>query len=870
MARCYICGSPNANFRRTVHTGNSYGVGISSRGTSYSSARAYYGKRSVCAKCAFKIDYNGQKQKYYWSWILPALPLGGAITAQCLGEAELAVPFWIGAIVLSTIAVILTCIGKRKANNWAEENYYIYFPEESQKSNEFVLQSTMAEDCKNNLIESSEKMLKACSEQTTYYISILKNEFDGINGDLCFDADNKEETLKIFENKYCKIGFAFAILNVFGKFIAENSENIKNLWESEIKTFPQEDVLALGNKYIEKAEAAEKDVNDMTNKNTQTLIEQSEKIISFLKERGLSYVVEKIPHFLKLNAISENYQLLETKDRFIIFYEDTWKLASPTTHVKIKGDKINMNGKFMTEKEFVEHMVQAEILKQDKESRQFHILLQSALLYAKYAVKNISIPQETPLDEKLRNEFDYKMSDEEFCGYRLTLAQAEFLKGMSAENKEKICKISKDCVEKHYGTSKTRQELFDGTPGLNWDSWLFAILVKRNGVSDEKQTMFEYFSGFDELESIDLNCEYFKAYPDVKQEVIKHFEWLENPPKIDFKRIVAENGTAAKNFTGRSVKEILDVATSRGIYDEDITINKEFEKSYYHLESIKKTPSIGTLYEDEFKEILECVHNLICKSLAKGNYKFSIPELENFKYNFDTTNTQMEELVKPFYEFNDGIIRNRYFNDLCRDFCNFQYRIYFPSETDAYYFSVIKNLWTDTDEKILRLICGKYTHPRFIAESFFTTYFKETERLDIILKAASSEIKGRWNIEEQSVSKVLSPFVEMINKQNDLHCGVSIKKNKFTDEIFLENKTTSNFYLPYEYKPKHNVDESLSLLKKYAELIGKCPNIKELDTPTFNHKNEIDVIDLWYSMPYSIYYKEKYGSIKNAFKVIAK
>lgn len=76
--------------------------------------------------------------------------------------------------------------------------------------------------------------------------------------------------------------------------------------------------------------------------------------------------------------------------------------------------------------------------------------------------------------------------------------------------------------------------------------------------------------------------------------------------------------------------------------------------------------------------------------------------------------------------------------------------------------------------------------------------------------------------------------------------------------------------MPYEYKPKYNVDESLSLLKKYAELIGKCPNIKELDTPTFNHKNETDVVDLWYSMPYSIYYKEKYGSIKNAFKIIAR
>lgn len=382
------------------------------------------------------------------------------------------------------------------------------------------------------------------------------------------------------------------------------------------------------------------------------------------------------------------------------------------------------------------------------------------------------------MPENLRAEFDYKMSNEEYCGYRLTLAQAEFLKGMSAENKEKICKISKDCVEKDFGTSKTRQELFDGTPGLNWDSWLFAILVKRNGVSDEKQTMFEYFSGFDELENIDLNCEYFKVYPDVKQEVIKHFEWLENPPKIDFKRIVAENGTAAKNFTGRSVKEILDAATSRGIYDDNIIISKEFEKSYHHLESIKKTPSIGTLYENEFKELLECVHNLICKSLANGNYNFSIPELENFKYNFDTTNPQVEELVKPFYEFNDGIIRNRYFNDLCRDFCSFQYGSYFPRETDAYYFSVIKNLWTDTDEKILRLICGKYTHPNFVAESFFTTYFRETGRLNIILNAASPEIKRNWNIDEQSVAKVLSPFVEMINKQNNLHCGVSIKKKQ--------------------------------------------------------------------------------------------
>lgn len=279
MARCYICDSPNANFRRTVHTGTSYGGGIS-----YSSARAYYGKKSLCAKCAFKIDYNKQKQKYYWSWLLPSLPLGGAIVAQCLGEAEFAIPLWIGAIVLSIISGIITYIGKGKVDDWAKENYYAYFPEERQESNESVLQnskvalqSTVTENHKNSFIEISERMLKACSEQTNCYVSILKNEFDGINGEFYFEEKNKGETLEIFENKYCKIGFIIAILNIYRNFIVANLEYIKNFWKDEIKKFPQDDVIELGNKYIRKAEEAEKDVNCITNDNTQILVSHSEK-----------------------------------------------------------------------------------------------------------------------------------------------------------------------------------------------------------------------------------------------------------------------------------------------------------------------------------------------------------------------------------------------------------------------------------------------------------------------------------------------------------------------------------------------------------------------------------------------------------------
>lgn len=55
MANCYLCGNGNANYRRTVSTGTSYGIYSGRRSTS-SSTRVYFGLRSVCEDCASKID----------------------------------------------------------------------------------------------------------------------------------------------------------------------------------------------------------------------------------------------------------------------------------------------------------------------------------------------------------------------------------------------------------------------------------------------------------------------------------------------------------------------------------------------------------------------------------------------------------------------------------------------------------------------------------------------------------------------------------------------------------------------------------------------------------------------------------------------
>ena len=66
MGTCYICGKEHVDYRRTVHTGNSYRTGISSRGRVHTSVASHSGVRTVCASCALSIDYNAKKNAEIW------------------------------------------------------------------------------------------------------------------------------------------------------------------------------------------------------------------------------------------------------------------------------------------------------------------------------------------------------------------------------------------------------------------------------------------------------------------------------------------------------------------------------------------------------------------------------------------------------------------------------------------------------------------------------------------------------------------------------------------------------------------------------------------------------------------------------------
>lgn len=143
MANCYICGKSHAEYRRNVPTGTSYRTSYSSRGRSYNSSSVRYGRRSVCAHCAFNIDYNNKRSA---GFILSGL-LGGSLISigvlcGIILHYKITYNQGIGCIFLGLLISILgISLTQRKANKWKEENereyidsYEIIQQEKLQKS----------------------------------------------------------------------------------------------------------------------------------------------------------------------------------------------------------------------------------------------------------------------------------------------------------------------------------------------------------------------------------------------------------------------------------------------------------------------------------------------------------------------------------------------------------------------------------------------------------------------------------------------------------------------------------------------------------------------------------------------------------------
>lgn len=114
-------------------------------------------------------------------------------------------------------------------------------------------------------------------------------------------------------------------------------------------------------------------------------------------------------------------------------------------------------------------------------------------------------------------------SDLVIKGYNYTIAQKELMKYLSQEEKEKLTDIILNHFKNKQQKYRLKQDIFDNLAG-KIDNYFFSDLCYVQDVETEKELMYDYYSGFDAIESKEeleeiLNNEYLNLYPDLKNEV---------------------------------------------------------------------------------------------------------------------------------------------------------------------------------------------------------------------------------------------------------------------------------------------------------------------------------------------------------------
>lgn len=218
MANCYICGKPNVNYKREVHTGNSYRTTFSMKGNAYLSQSAHFGSRVVCAKCALNIDKK-MNSKPHWIFILLLILMGllpfifGLLPVFISNlPVKFFIPIgitWICVFILIFAAAKID--GKQRGVRWYDSNKYHYVDEIDIKqacSEKIQEKAVLEEQLKVNEIQkSSQSILELLNQSQT----LLETKVDYINTNyaslnLCTmaDCDKVLKELKGYESEIIK------------------------------------------------------------------------------------------------------------------------------------------------------------------------------------------------------------------------------------------------------------------------------------------------------------------------------------------------------------------------------------------------------------------------------------------------------------------------------------------------------------------------------------------------------------------------------------------------------------------------------------------------------------------------------------------
>lgn len=194
MANCYICGKPHAEYRRNVPTGTSYRTSYSSRGRSYNSSSVRYGRRSVCAHCAFNIDYNNKRSTgFILSFLFGGSLIAIGVLCGIIFQYKISYNQGIGCVFLGLLILILgSALTQRKANKWKEENEREYID-----SYEIIQQEKLQKS-----IERENKKKQKFAERQQTLINILNTFKDKMQTEIKFLVSKAEVFSKEHEN--CK------------------------------------------------------------------------------------------------------------------------------------------------------------------------------------------------------------------------------------------------------------------------------------------------------------------------------------------------------------------------------------------------------------------------------------------------------------------------------------------------------------------------------------------------------------------------------------------------------------------------------------------------------------------------------------------
>jgi hypothetical protein len=210
-----------------------------------------------------------------------------------------------------------------------------------------------------------------------------------------------------------------------------------------------------------------------------------------------------------------------------------------------------------------------------------------------------------------------------------------------------------------------------------------------------------------------------------------------------------------------------------------------------------------------------------------------------------------------------------------------EFHLSFAKDYDEEFRNTINSMWTTADTKLLEMLCASYTSPRFKAFYFFFILFSEDGRWSKIKNSIPisyiNEHKDhlKYMSDEQMFRNIFDHFSNDLVIKNNIKHGVVVKECKESGAYYLDginhvDYERFNLYFPYyQLKITKDIsnDEALELLVKYSKLIGKCPTINELDNPCPSIENTIKIVDLWVNMPDSRFYKERFESIRKAYKL---